>query len=57
VLGEDGQPTGVQIAYLRADMAQDLAGGTEKLLFLGLWKDIAVFAVDLGSGPIRPKAC
>ena len=47
VLGEDGQSTGVQIAYLRADMAQDLAGGAEKLLYLGLWKDIAVFAVDI----------
>lgn len=47
ILGEDGQPSGVQIAYLRADMAQDLAGGSEKLLFLGLWKDIAVFAVDI----------
>lgn len=47
VLGEDGQSTGVQIAYLRADMAQDLAGGSEKLLYLGLWKDIAVFAVDI----------
>ncbi len=45
--GEDGGPTGVQIAYLRADMAQDLAGGPERLLFLGLWKDIAVFAVDI----------
>ncbi|USQ95660.1 NAD(+) diphosphatase [Caulobacter sp. RL271] len=47
ILGEDGKPTGVQIAYLRADMAQDLAGGSEKLLYLGLWKDIAVFAVDI----------
>lgn len=47
VLGEDGKPTGVQIAYLRADMAQDLAGGSEKLLYMGLWKDIAVFAVDI----------
>ncbi|WP_425994440.1 NAD(+) diphosphatase [Caulobacter sp. DWR1-3-2b1] len=47
VVGEDGKPTSVQIAYLRADMAQELAGGSEKLLFLGLWKDIAVFAVDL----------
>ena len=47
VLGEDGKPTGVQIAYLRADMAQDLAGGNEKLLYMGLWKDIAVFAVDI----------
>ena len=47
LLGEDGKPTGVQIAYLRADMAQDLAGGNEKLLYMGLWKDIAVFAVDI----------
>lgn len=47
VLNDEGQPTGVQIAYLRADMAQDLAGGAEKLLYLGLWKDIAVFAVDI----------
>lgn len=52
VLGEDGKPAengkgGVQIAYLRADMAQDLAGGNEKLLYMGLWKDIAVFAVDI----------
>ena len=38
---------GVQIAYLRADMAKDLAATPERLLFLGLWKDIAVFAVDL----------
>lgn len=47
ILGEDGKPTGAQIAYLRADMAQDLAGGSEKLLYMGLWKDIAVFAVDI----------
>ena len=47
VLGEDGKPTGVQIAYLRADMAQELAGGDERLLYMGLWKDIAVFAVDI----------
>ncbi len=49
---ETGEPkaTGVQIAYLRADMAKDLAGTPERLLFLGLWKDIAVFAVDLEGG-------
>ena len=41
------KPAGVQIAYLRADMAKDLAGTPERLLFMGLWKDIAVFAVDL----------
>ncbi|WP_454718199.1 NAD(+) diphosphatase [Caulobacter segnis] len=59
VLGEDSQPTGVQIAYLRADLAQDLAGGNERLLYMGLWKDIAVFAVDVegtadpAEGPLK----
>jgi NAD+ diphosphatase len=43
----DGKSASVQIAYLRADMAKALAGTPERLLFLGLWKDIAVFAVDL----------
>jgi NAD+ diphosphatase len=47
LLDDDGKSTGVQIAYLRADLAQDLAGGNEKLLYMGLWKDIAVFAVDI----------
>jgi NAD+ diphosphatase len=37
----------VQIAYLPAKMVEDLAGGPERLLFLGLWKETAVFAVDL----------
>jgi NAD+ diphosphatase len=46
----DGKPAGAQIAYLRADMARDLAATPERLLFLGLWKDIAVFAVDLEGG-------
>ncbi|MDB5457060.1 MAG: hydrolase [Caulobacter sp.] len=54
-LVEDAPPSpgpgvAVQIAYLRADMAHDLAGGAERLLFLGLWKDVAVFAVDLEGG-------
>ena len=38
---------GVQIAYLAAGMARVLAGGPERLLFLGLWKETAIFAVDL----------
>ena len=38
---------GVQIAYLPARMAGELAGGDERLLFMGLWKEAAVFAVDL----------
>ena len=52
----NGQPLvetgekGPQIAYLRADMAQDLAGGPERLLFMGLWKETAVFALDLEGG-------
>lgn len=41
---------GPQIAYLRADMAQELGGGPERLLFMGLWKETAVFAVDLEGG-------
>ncbi|MBL8773525.1 MAG: NAD(+) diphosphatase [Phenylobacterium sp.] len=38
---------GVQIAYLPAKLAGELAGGPERLLFMGLWKETAVFAVDL----------
>jgi NAD+ diphosphatase len=44
---------GLQIAYLPAKMVGELAGGTERLLFMGLWKDTAVFAVDL-EGPADP---
>ncbi|HET6969862.1 MAG TPA: NAD(+) diphosphatase [Phenylobacterium sp.] len=50
---------GVQIAYLPARLAQELAGGSERLLFMGLWKETAVFAVDLegeadpGQGPLQ----
>jgi NAD+ diphosphatase len=45
----DGE-TGVRIAYLPAKMVGELAGGTERLLFMGLWKQAAVFAVDLEGG-------
>ena len=38
---------GVRIAYLAADLARQLSGGPERLLFLGLWRETAVFAVDL----------
>lgn len=41
---------GVQIAYLPSRMAEDLSGGPERLLFMGLWKETAVFAVDLEGG-------
>ncbi|HEY3696386.1 NAD(+) diphosphatase [Phenylobacterium sp.] len=40
-------PDGPQVAYLPAGMAEELSGGPERLLFLGLWKDAAIFAVDL----------
>jgi NAD+ diphosphatase len=46
-LVETGEGGGVQIAYLRAELAGELAGGGERLLFMGLWKGAAVFAVDL----------
>jgi NAD+ diphosphatase len=38
---------GLQIAYLPAKLVGELAGGPERLLFMGLWKETAVFAVDL----------
>ncbi|HEX7948506.1 MAG TPA: NAD(+) diphosphatase [Phenylobacterium sp.] len=50
---------GSQIAYLPAKLAGELAGGPERLLFLGLWKETAVFAVDMegeadpGQGPLQ----
>jgi NAD+ diphosphatase len=46
-LVEDAKGGGVQIAYLAANMARALAADDERLLFLGLWKQTAVFAVDL----------
>jgi NAD+ diphosphatase len=52
-LVEDAKDGGKQIAYLPAKLVADLAQGEERLLFLGLWKDTAVFAVDL-DGPADP---
>jgi len=46
---------GVQIAYLPAKLVGELAGGSERLLFMGLWKETAIFAVDL-EGPNDPAA-
>jgi len=40
----------LQIAYLPARMVEDLAGSPERLLFMGLWKETAIFAVDLEGG-------
>ena len=34
----------MQIAYLPARMVAELSGGAETLLFMGLWKETAVFA-------------
>lgn len=50
---------GWQIAYLPAKLVGELAGGTERLLFMGLWNETAIFAVDLegaadpGQGPLQ----
>jgi NAD+ diphosphatase len=38
---------GSQIAYVRAAMAEELSDGGERLLFMGLWKETAVFALDM----------
>jgi NAD+ diphosphatase len=40
---KDGQ---AQIAYLSAKLAGELSDGAERLLFMGLWKGTAVFALD-----------
>ena len=44
---EPAKDGGRQIAYLPAKLVAELAGGDERLLFLGLWQTSAVFAVDL----------
>jgi NAD+ diphosphatase len=38
---------GMRIAYLPIAMAREVAGTDQRVLFMGLWKDTAVFAVDL----------
>lgn len=52
VLVDDGAE-GVRLAWLRPDMARDAAG--DDWVFLGLWKDVPVFAVRL-SGEADPTA-
>ncbi|WP_312164865.1 NAD(+) diphosphatase [Phenylobacterium sp.] len=47
---ENAPDGGVQIAYLPSRMAEDLSGGPERLLFMGLWQETAVFAIDLEGG-------
>lgn len=56
----DGKPLveadsdgGVRLAYIAPRLARELSGGEERLLFLGLWKETAVFALDL-EGPADP---
>jgi NAD+ diphosphatase len=44
---------GSQIAYVRADLASELSNGSERLLFMGLWKETAVFALDI-EGQVDP---
>ena len=44
---ETAKSGGQQIAYLPVNLAEELSGGGERLLFMGLWKETAVFAVDL----------
>ena len=38
---------GMRIAYLSMPMALEVAGSDQRVLFMGLWKATAVFAVDL----------
>ncbi len=56
---EPAKDGGLQIAYLPAKLVNQLAGGPERLLFMGLWQGAAIFAVDLedaadpGEGPLQ----
>jgi NAD+ diphosphatase len=43
---EDGKGDGLQIAYVSTGLAKAHSVGWERLLFLGLWRETAVFAVD-----------
>ncbi len=42
-----GEKGSVRIAYLPVSLARKIAGDDQRLLFLGLWQEIAVFAIDL----------
>ena len=54
-LCERGKEGGLQLSYLPAKLAAELSGGPERLLFLGLGKETAIFAVDL-EGQADPTA-
>src|SRR5512135_3596840 len=45
--GKAAGKNAAQIAYVRADLARELSGGAERLLFMGLWQETAVFALDV----------
>jgi NAD+ diphosphatase len=38
---------GSQIAYVRADLARELSPDGEQILFMGLWQETAIFALDM----------
>ncbi len=40
-------PNGLRLAYVSGELARELAGGPERRLFMGLWKETAIFAVDI----------
>jgi NAD+ diphosphatase len=44
---DDGNPKASQIAYVRADLAAELSPDGERLLFMGMWQETAVFALDM----------
>ncbi|HEY3887308.1 MAG TPA: NAD(+) diphosphatase [Caulobacteraceae bacterium] len=44
-----GEGEALRIAYLPMGLAREVAGGDQRVLFLGLWKETAVFAIDLES--------
>jgi NAD+ diphosphatase len=46
---EDAKGGGLQIAYLSTGLAKAQSAGWERLLFLGLWRESAIFAVDFDS--------
>lgn len=46
---EDAKSGGLQIAYLSTGLAKAHSAGWERLLFLGLWRESAIFAVDFDS--------
>jgi NAD+ diphosphatase len=48
-LVEGAEDGALRLTYLPGRLAAELSGGTERLLFMGRWKEAPVFAVDLES--------